>query len=283
MDPRTFVAHKTPHPFGPVEQILSPFRVLPDFLIIGTQKGGTNSLYRYLRDHPAVLPARKGIHYFNRRMHLGLSWYRAHFPLRVSAWHCRHKHGACSTGEGTANYLFHPLAAERAARTVPHARIIALLRDPAVRAYSHYQHNARRGRETLSFREALDAEPARTAPELAQLTANPAYVATNLEHFAYRAGGYYAEQLDRWYQHFSARQILVLRSEDLFSKPEEVYLQTTRFLNLPDAPLPEFEAHNSGGGYAGLDPAVENELRTHYRPWNERLARLLRTSEPWWP
>src|SRR5213593_4009790 len=60
----------------------SGFRVLPDFLIIGAQRSGTTSLYRYLIRHPAVAPAvlAKGAHYFDTAFDRGLPWYRGHFP-----------------------------------------------------------------------------------------------------------------------------------------------------------------------------------------------------------
>ena len=57
------------------------FRLLPDFLIIGTQRGGTTSLYHYLQAHPSVYAAAtKDTHFFDKKFHKGVGWYRAHFP-----------------------------------------------------------------------------------------------------------------------------------------------------------------------------------------------------------
>src|SRR2546423_11852294 len=59
-------------------------RVLPDFLILGTQRGGTTSLYRYLKTHPYIgAPSNKDVHFFDRRYRKGLTWYQGHFPM---AW-----------------------------------------------------------------------------------------------------------------------------------------------------------------------------------------------------
>src|SRR5919202_433479 len=57
-------------------------RPLPDFLIIGAQRCGTTSLYRYLAQHPQVIGAApsKGVHYFDMHHERSLRWYRAHFP-----------------------------------------------------------------------------------------------------------------------------------------------------------------------------------------------------------
>src|ERR1700678_2261541 len=62
-------------------------RMLPAFLIVGSQRCGTTSMYRALSWHPAVLKAvlHKGVHYFDMNYDAGPSWYRAHFPLKASA------------------------------------------------------------------------------------------------------------------------------------------------------------------------------------------------------
>src|SRR5437763_3710157 len=60
--------------------ITYPIRLLPDFMIIGTQRGGTTSLYRYLKTHPSVgATSNKDLHFFDRRFSKGLSWYQGHF------------------------------------------------------------------------------------------------------------------------------------------------------------------------------------------------------------
>ncbi len=61
--------------------ITSPVRVLPDFLIIGVQKGGTTSLYNYLSEHPDIISARrKEVHFFDQHFRMGVPWYRGNFP-----------------------------------------------------------------------------------------------------------------------------------------------------------------------------------------------------------
>src|SRR5207248_4207503 len=143
-----------------VRRSLAAFRVLlrrptarlratPDFLVVGAQRSGTTSLFRYLAAHPAVgAPVRKEIQYFTLHYQRGDGWYRTHFPMtgrqRV-------------TFEATPYYLFHPAAPQRAASSVPHAKVIVLLRDPVSRTFSHWQHNASRGLEHLGFEAALDA------------------------------------------------------------------------------------------------------------------------------
>src|SRR5712691_5644063 len=71
-----------------------PIRLLPDFLIIGTQRGGTTSLYHYLQAHPCIGPAStKEIHFFDRRFNRGLAWYRGHFPSRIEQAYAQYLSG----------------------------------------------------------------------------------------------------------------------------------------------------------------------------------------------
>src|SRR5918996_2928020 len=60
------------------------WRQLPDVLIIGAQRSGTSSLYKWLRRHPNVVASlRKEIEYFSTDFAQGENWYRAHFPLAL--------------------------------------------------------------------------------------------------------------------------------------------------------------------------------------------------------
>src|SRR5215217_3863600 len=117
---------------------------LPDFIIIGGKKCGTTFLYNLLTQHPHVEPAaKKELHYFDTLFGEGIEWYRRCFPPP------RWKDGRRTfTGEGTP-YLHRSSAVpERMAEMLPQARLIALLRNPADRAYSDYQQKVRKGRET---------------------------------------------------------------------------------------------------------------------------------------
>ena len=78
-------------------------RMVPDFIIIGAQKGGTTSLYRYLIEHPNIAPIYvKEPHFFDIYYHKGLGWYRSHFPTAVEKYYARYvqKHDLI-TGEAS--------------------------------------------------------------------------------------------------------------------------------------------------------------------------------------
>jgi hypothetical protein len=168
----------------------SRWRPLPHFLVLGAQKAGTTALYAYLRWHPAITgPSWKEVSFFDRHWWRGPAWYRGQFPLRS---------GTRLVGEASPSYLFHPLAPERVGALVPDARLVALLRDPVARAYSHYQHEVALGREPLSFEDALAAEPERTRGEEARLVADARAFSRAWWDHTYVARGLYAEQLERW-------------------------------------------------------------------------------------
>ena len=141
----------------------------PDFIIIGAAKCGTTSLHHILAQHERVfIPDyevyffdvddveqhpdffRQGErwiwHDFDRDHKRYLQWYRGVFaqaePGQV-------------IGEDTTTYLASRNAAARIERMLPEVKLIAMLRDPVARAYSHYWHNVHRGRAGASFEHTL--------------------------------------------------------------------------------------------------------------------------------
>ncbi len=241
--------------------------MLPDFLIIGTQRGGTTSLYSYLARHPKVAPASvKEVHYFSFFYERGSSWYESNFPRS------RGLRGRIS-GESSPYYLFHPHVPERVLAVCPDVKLIALLREPVARAYSHYRHECRLGEESLSFEDAIAKENERFAGD--------PFLDGSHQHFSYAARGRYAEQLENWYQHFPREQMLILRSEDLFNDPERVCAETLGFLGLRPHRLSAYERYNAGAELAGIKPGLRRELTEYFRPHNERLYTLVDRDMGW--
>jgi Sulfotransferase domain len=246
----------------------------PDFVIIGAQRGGTTSLYSYLLGHPLIEgPRAKELHYFDLEFSRGRRRYLANFPVAARSRHL-------TLGEATPYYLFHPHVPARLAQELPNARLIALLRDPVDRALSHYHHEVRLGVETLPLLEALDREDERLRGEEARMAADPGYRSVAHQHFSYVARGRYADQLDRWWRHVPPERLLVLRSEDLFTRPHALYDEVLEFLGLPAYTPTAFPTEN-GGVYAAADATVRRQLAEAFASHTERLESLLGRSFGW--
>ncbi len=245
----------------------------PDFVIIGTQRGGTTSLHAYLGAHPLVTtPVTKELHYLTDRYERGSDWYAGQFPSSL-------QRGAL-TGEATPYALFHPRSPHRLRDVAPAARIIVLLRNPVDRAYSHYRLERSRENESLSFTEALAAEQSRLAGEEQRLAADDTYVSHVHNHASYLSRGDYAPQLEGWFSAFPRERFLILRSEDLYECPEESFARVTSFLELPSLATVSFTAHNRGEG-PPLDETIRGRLMQHFAPRNDRLTELLGWDPAW--
>jgi hypothetical protein len=231
---------------------------LPDFVIIGAQKGGTSFLYHLLTRHPLVEPAaRKELHFFDRQgfFDKGAEWYRRCFP--PPKWNDGRR---SITGEATPYYLFDPPVAKRMAEVVPRARLIVLLRNPIDRAYSHYQMQVKRNTETRPFEEAVE------------------------QPTSYLSRGIYIDQLLHWFEFFSQEQMLILKSEDFFQRPVETLKVVLDFLDLPEwePEALELQARRHEGGYRQkMDPSTRRRLETYFKPYNQRLYECLDVDFGW--
>lgn len=255
----------------------SLLRPLPDFIVIGAQKGGTSALNYYLGRHGRVLPAnRKEVHFYDRNYHRGTGWYRAHFPLRARMAR------ASVAGEATPAYLAHPLVPPRIAAVQPGVKLIAVLRDPKTRALSHYQMSLRRGREDLPFDEAVRREEERISRGWENLASGEVSDSTAYRYFSYKHRGRYAEQLRRYLEYFDRCQLLVLSSDALRNHTESAIRRICDFLEIP-AQLDGLDLRPRGIGTYRTEISADTEryLEAYFRPLNEDLYELLGEDFGW--
>jgi hypothetical protein len=238
---------------------------LPQFLGLGAQKAGTTSLHHMLAGHPDVfLPPAKELQFFSLHHRQGPEWYQAQFEHAQPGQVC---------GEISPYYLFHPLVPQRIRALLPHARCIALLRDPVERCLSHYFHACRLGFETLPLAQALAAESQRLEHALERLSHGEGRDQAHQE-LSYLSRSRYEQQLQRYEPWRSQGRLLLLRSEDLFANPTGSWERIQVFLELQPVtlrtPLP---TANGGAGEArGVDAAIRQELRALLRHTYEVLA-----------
>jgi hypothetical protein len=250
----------------PPERIATAhLRQSPDFIIIGTQRGGTTSLYQYLVAHPRVGRAfRKEVHFFDRYYDKGIAWYLAHFPVRDEF---------PVVGEASPYYMFHPEAPKRILAAVPDAKFILLLRNPVDRAFSQFHMKVERGLETLPFDEAIEREPDRLAVSTDPL--HPAW-----RHHSYLARGIYADQIERWFQCFPQHRFSIVKSEDFYRDPVVILQETHAFLGVEPHRPAILKIHHRAE-YGEMDPVVRRRLVDYFAPHNRRLYDLLGRDFGW--
>jgi hypothetical protein len=257
-------------------------RLLPDFIIIGAQRSGTTSLYKYLSQHPEIHPSfPKEINYFSNYYRKGINWYRSHFPLSV--WKRRVEGNGKQkfiTGEATPYYLSHPHAPQRAYSVVPHARLIILLRNPVERAYSHFNHEVRMRTESLSFEQALNKEEERLSQEVGKLLSDEDHRSFNYQHYSYLSRGVYIDQIQAWRRYFIPESILILSSEEFYSEPSKTLSRAIEFFELSSWHLENFKKYNSSP-YQKMDSNIRKRLAAYYKPHNKRLYEYLDVDLGW--
>lgn len=234
-----------------------------DFLVIGAQKSGTTSLWRYLREHPRLrIPETKEVPVFAvvrpSRADLAAGIARSFSDARPDSL----------LGTVTSTYMVGDVSgktssdvraiAERIAAALPDVKLIALLRDPIERAISGYAMSFRRGREKRSIDEALSELLLPEQLERARLRpADPdsAVVA-----------GEYGRALGVYRNLFPAEQLHVAFTEDLERDPGAVIDGVLGHLGLPAGFRPEGLGvrHFRGGRRKLMDPHAEQLLRRYF-------------------
>ncbi len=207
---------------------------LPNFLVIGPPKCATSWLYTCLREHPDIyLPFIKEIHFFDLYYEKGLDWYKRYFNL----WNEQK-----AAGEITPSYIYGGETARRIAKDLKDVRLIAVLRNPVDRAYSHYCHHIRKGMVTTDFETALEN--------------NPKYVEQ----------GFYFSHLEQYFAVFPREKFLILIYDDIENDARAFLRQIFRFLEVGEDFLPKFT-------YQKLPPEL---LSAPVYNWVSQTSRFLR-------
>ena len=239
-----------------IRNLTGRWRKLPDFIIIGAQKSGTSSLYYYLRQHPSFsLSTQKEIHYFDRNLHRGLSWYKAFFPLKTSKK---------KTGEASPYYLFSESAPQELYKVKPDVKLIVLLRNPIDRAYSQYHMTARQvgSPDYPDFEQAIGPDSTLEAER----------------HFLSR--GRYAEYIKHWLRYFDREQFLFIKSEDFFTDTRTVLRKIYNWLEVEEI-FPRDIVGREVGSYPHMSTQTKAVLEDYYRIPNQELIALLGTEFRW--
>ncbi|OQR81518.1 hypothetical protein THRCLA_11659 [Thraustotheca clavata] len=287
----------------------------PSFCIIGAQKAGTTSLYDYITQHDLVVPAnRKETHYLDWRFLPQLP------PITTPEGRVAHLKTYCRffrmdillpcpsvlTGEATPSYMLGgSIVIERFKALAPTSKIIATLRDPVDRAFSHYNMTAdpegneeqlkNRGHYHLqgkTFEQVVDSEIA----ELQKLGVHPdmsfedfdeVYLKSRVSYthggHSFIGRGLYALQLLGWYSSFPREQIRIVNMDDMKTSEglHTVMKDIFAFLELPHYEIEDVSAKNTRH-YSPINPATRERLQDFYAPYNAKLAQLVGQSSLAW-
>jgi hypothetical protein len=239
--------------------------MLPNFFVIGAYKSGTTSLYQYLAQHPQVfVPRVKEPNYFafaENGQSADTSASRRSVKTRIEYEALfEGAHDFVAIGDVSPEYMTSPVAAQTIRVNVPHARLIAILRNPVERAYSDYLMYRRDGKEKLGdFARALEMQDERAAKK------DPTgfYIST----------GFYGEQLARYYKLFPATQIKVFLMEELQSNGPRTLSQMFEFLGVDPTFVPDnLAVYNRSGVASNYLVNKLFQYRKYVAPFARRLV-----------
>lgn len=185
--------------------------------IIGVQKAGTTSLYRYMSQHPEVYFSEvKEVTYFvdNEQFAKGLDWYHSFFN--------KHKQESV-IATSYVHMLVDQDAPVRLKEYNPDAKIIICLREPLARANSAFHYAVKNGWESegSSLREVFN-HPA----DLSGI-ANIRFHDRN-----YFENGLYHKHISNWLKYFPREQLHLVRDVDLRHKTSEELKKVFDFLDI---------------------------------------------------
>ncbi len=231
-------------------------KVKLDFFIVGAAKSGTTSLYEYLKQNQDIyFSPIKEPNYFSDDIDVSKfsKTYRRNTFLDVeryfekSIFHnvpltfIRNKdyyeqlflrgQNYKVRGEASTSYLYSKTAAKNIYNFNPDSKIIAILRNPMERAFSHYQMAVRYGHTKLDFKNAITEDNRQV---------NKGWGISEL----FIELGLYFEQLVRYFKVFPKEQIRIFLFDDLKSDPQKFVNECCKFIDISEFELANKYAHN---------------------------------------
>jgi hypothetical protein len=246
-----------------------------DFIIIGAQKAGTTSLFRYLNRHPEIsMPLEKEVPFFcwDAGYERGFGHYMEGIRREMVADPTR------KWGTATPHYMSGSVyqSAEAAARNqydertvparirtcLPDVRLIAILRDPVERALAAHREAVMKGHDRRYFDDAI-RELLR--PEALQ----DARMRSQHMETGYVVWGEYGRILAGYFDTFPREQILVVFTEELERAPVEVLSRIQQFIGVNEEELSNLgEKYNSGVAVRGFSWTSPSSWMSPYSPFS---------------
>ena len=256
-----------------VSGLTSTSRVLPNFIINGTVRSGTTSLYYNICEHPSVLSADYDeIGFFDSNYHLGLNWYRSMFPTKKKMNDLKKKTGFSITGEDTPFYFWKKEACERIFKLLPDIKIISIFRNPVDRAYSNYNLGIRLKTEELSFEDSIEDE--------IKYLEKHSFRESIDRRRSYLSKGIYENQIQSWLEVFPRKQIHILSTEEMEKDPRETLLKVFKFLDIPGYRITNPQKQKKSD-YKKMNFKTRQRLLEYYRLHNEKFFGIIKQRFYW--
>ncbi len=274
----------------------------PSFFLIGERKCGTSSLFRYLVEHPQVLPGeRKEMQFFAEgpeHVEANFQRYLSRFPADEGTvaqrlcWPELNKEGILYEEDldyprdGGKHYITGEASAATFAevepcllrRYLPDLKLIVILRDPVERAFSHHRMFLRFQEEGRDLPRVYRDFESDMQQELADFEKGRPGELLPL--------GLYLGTLERWAQEWGRSRLLVLFTADLHSGEKKARLmeRTRKHLGLsPWSGYREARPHHNQAPKATMSIAAREMLEAFYRPYDAALGDYLQCELPWAP
>ena len=260
--------------------LTSSIRVLPDFIVIGVGRGGTTSLYNYLNQHNCIKKSSYDeIGFFDDNYHLGINWYRSMFPTKYEKQRITQKFGKFLTYDVTPWYIRRPWIVNRIKTLLPSVKIIAVLRNPVDRTYSHYHLTCREKGLTKSFEEIIEDDIKKINNYDNNLKNSHEYFKDFVQN-SHIARGFYLEQLENWLKIFDKKNIMIISSEDLAENTQETLNSIFNFLNLENQKIPNLQKINVAK-YPKMKDKTRKTLENYFFNHNENLFNKIGKNFNW--
>lgn len=235
-----------------------------DFIVIGAQKAGTTALDEYLRKHESLsMGSKKELHFFDRDHNfngalIDYSDYHAHFKKEIQSGVLR--------GEVTPAYLYKKECVQRIYNYSRNLKLLAILRNPIERAFSHWNMQYNRGIECRSFSNCIIGEEdyLNTLPY------------PKRKKYAYLDRGFYTEQINNYLNYFDKSQMLFIKYEEYKRSQQDVLNMIFDFL---DVPIKHYSFNHTSrhvGNYNySMKPGDKKFLLSFYKNEIHQLEKLL--------
>ena len=212
-------------------------KVLPQALIVGVMKSGTETLATFLAIHPEIAMQMEipTMLFFNTHYAKGYDWYKNQMPCSSEGQ---------LTMEKSPQYFQAARVPERIRSMNSSIKLIVIVREPIQRSISHYAH-------------VVEKKPSRYLYSFEKTITNNRGGIDRKHKTVIRS--LYSIQLKRWLKYFKMEQIHIVNGDNFKINPSEELNKIEDFLGIRRYFTPELFIYNSDKGFFCLNVSGETD------------------------